>query len=259
LKFLINKYLFFAIATVVLMQGCSLKKQNVDFGIHKSVDSRSESAIQSMSSRTEPTMKPYTINGKTYYPTTVSARDIFSGTASWYGKDFHGRKTSNGEVYDMYEMTAAHKTFPMNTVVKVTNTRNNKSVIVRINDRGPFVQSRIIDLSYAAALAIDMINSGTASVRLEVLGFGKNEVNKQSVTINDFDVQIGAFRKKSGAQIYETTFNNQNKNYKAIIREGVLDKALIYRVWIQGFRSEEEARDFISQGKYEGAFIVREK
>jgi rare lipoprotein A len=248
LKFLIDKYLFFTIATAVLMQGCGLKEQNVDPKIY-----------QGVSSKSEPTMKPYTINGKTYYPTTVNTRDTFSGTASWYGKDFHGRRTSNGEIYDMYKMTAAHKTFPMNTMVKVINTKNNKSAIVRINDRGPFVQSRIIDLSYAAALAVDMINSGTTSVRLEILGFGKDEASKQSVTISDFDVQIGAFRKQNGAQIYETAFNNQNKNYKAIIREGILDGALIYRVWIQGFRSEEEARDFISQGKYEGAFIVREK
>jgi rare lipoprotein A len=239
---------------VFLLQGCSFKKADV------SVQNTNSQQVH------KATMKPYTINGKTYYPTMVSTGDTFSGTASWYGKDFHGKKTSNGEIYDMYKMTSAHKTFPMNTIVKVTNTKNGKSTVVRINDRGPFVQNRIIDLSYAAALALNVVNSGTAPVKVEVLGFdgnaetyAKNAALKQSIVINDFDVQIGAFRKKSGAKIYETTFNSKNSVYKAIIQEGTLGKAPIYRVWIQGFRSDEEARDFISRGEYEGAFIVRER
>ncbi|MDR3178056.1 MAG: septal ring lytic transglycosylase RlpA family protein [Campylobacteraceae bacterium] len=248
----LNSYLFFAAAMILLLQGCSSKKQTI--GIQgTTTTTRSQGG----------TMKPYTINGKTYYPTVVSAGNTFSGTASWYGKDFHGKKTSNGETYDMYKISAAHKTFPMNTIVKVTNTKNNKSVVVRINDRGPFVQNRIIDLSYKAALTVDMVNSGTAPVKLEVLGFegvyAKDASAKQSVVIDDFDVQIGAFRKKSGAQIYEAAFNDKNRDYKAVIREGILDGDLIYRVWVRGFRGEEEARDFISRSEYEGAFIVREK
>ncbi|MDR0407621.1 MAG: SPOR domain-containing protein [Campylobacteraceae bacterium] len=87
----------------------------------------------------------------------------------------------------------------------------------------------------------------------------KNEPVKQSVIINDFDVQIGAFRKKSGAQLYMTMFNNKNSGYGAVIKDGILEAAPIYRVWVRGFRSEEEARDFISQSEYEGAFIVRER
>ncbi len=101
------------------------------------------------------TMRPYTVGGKRYYPTMVSVGDTFSGIASWYGRDFHGKKTSNGEYYNMYDFTAAHKTLPMNTMLKVTNLRNNRSVIVRVNDRGPFVNNRIIDLSYAAAKRLD--------------------------------------------------------------------------------------------------------
>jgi rare lipoprotein A len=254
LKFPLNSFQLIALLAILLLQGCGLKRTTVDT---KGTNSQQVHRA---------TMKPYTISGKTYYPTMVSSGDTFSGTASWYGKDFHGKKTSNGEIYDMYKLTAAHKTFPMNTIVKVTNTRNNKSVIVRVNDRGPFVQSRIIDLSYAAATAINMVNSGTAPVKVEVLGFNgnaetyaKNAIVKQSVIINDFDVQIGAFRKKSGAQLYETTFNNKNSGYAAIVKDGVLETTPIYRVWVRGFRSEEEARDFISRSEYKGAFIVREK
>ena len=94
------------------------------------------------------------------------------GIASWYGPGFHGRRTSSGEIYDQFDLTAAHQTLPHGTRVRVTNLTNNRSVLVRINDRGPFVDDRIIDLSYAAARQIEMIGPGTAPVRIEVLGFG---------------------------------------------------------------------------------------
>lgn len=97
------------------------------------------------------------------------AAEILSGVASWYGPGFHGRTTANGEQYDMNDMTAAHKSLKFGTRVKVTNETNGKSVVVRINDRGPYVGSRIIDLSKSAAQTIDMIGSGTASVTVEVL------------------------------------------------------------------------------------------
>jgi len=97
------------------------------------------------------------------------------GVASYYAHDFHGRQTANGESYDMYAMTAAHKSFPFNTIIRVQNLTNDKNVIVRINDRGPFVEGRIIDLSLGAARRIDMIESGTARVRLEVLEWGEQQ------------------------------------------------------------------------------------
>jgi rare lipoprotein A len=96
-------------------------------------------------------------------------KDEMEGIASWYGADFEGRLTSNGEIYDMYAMTAAHKTLPLGTVVKVNNLDNGKSVQVRINDRGPYVLGRIIDLSKSAAEAIGMSSTGTAHVRLEII------------------------------------------------------------------------------------------
>jgi rare lipoprotein A len=101
-----------------------------------------------------------------------SLKHIQEGIASFYADEFHGRKTANGEIYDMYAMTAAHQALPFNTRVSVTNLDNGKKVIVRINDRGPFVKGRIIDLSYGAAGKIGMVGPGTARVRLEVLEIG---------------------------------------------------------------------------------------
>lgn len=328
------------------------------------------------------TMRPYTINGKTYYPTTVSVGDTATGTASWYGPDFHGKKTSNGETYNMNAMTAAHKTLPMNTMVRVTNLGNGAQTTVRINDRGPFVAGRIIDLSRAAASSIDMLGAGTARVKLEVVGFygdGKNYQNTGSVSSSpsvsnsknwgsgvsgaiitagisgaisggisgaassagaaaksaaksaastavrqavdkgvqkasqkisgafeknqnanlanssqnfsnesefsstnsqasensanfgepkitegqqsfeggSFMVQIGAFKRLEGAE----SFKNSNANkygYKTLIRTFDIDGEKIYRVFLSGFRSEAEARDFVEAKHFGGAYIVRE-
>ncbi len=101
--------------------------------------------------------------------TKASVAKTISGSASWYGDKFHGRKTANGERYDMYKLTAAHKTLPFGTKVRVTNKASGKSVVVRINDRGPFIKGREIDLSRGAANAVGMINSGVARVTLDVL------------------------------------------------------------------------------------------
>jgi len=144
-----------------------------------------------------------------------------SAVASYYADKYHGRKTSNGETFNMYDMTAAHKTLPFNTKVKVTNLSNGKSVIVRINDRGPFVKGREIDLSKGAAVKIGMIKSGTAKVSLEIVG-GDNVVQNQessqdqnagakagakgqSLAASGYDrwnIQLGAFSSKKNASIF---------------------------------------------------------
>lgn len=103
----------------------------------------------------------------------VKAGDSITGVASYYADKFHGRKTANGETFNMHDLTAAHKTLPFNTIVNVTNLKNNKTVKVRINDRGPFVKNRIIDLSLAAAKELDMLGTGTAEVRIDILESGK--------------------------------------------------------------------------------------
>lgn len=120
--------------------------------------------------------------------------NIHTGLASWYGEDFHGKLTSNMEIYNMNDMTAAHKTLPFGTRVIVTNLNNNKSVTVRINDRGPFVEGRDIDLSYAAAKVLGMIGPGVVPVTIEVL---KNLSPRQSSL--KYSIQIGSFSKKTNA------------------------------------------------------------
>ncbi len=111
-------------------------------------------------------------SGGTVHTLRGGGGESLEGIASFYATKFHGRKTANGETYDMHDLTAAHRTLPFGTVVRVTNLKNEKTVQVRINDRGPFVKNRIIDLSYAAAQKLDMVRSGTARVRLEVLQKG---------------------------------------------------------------------------------------
>ncbi|RMH51974.1 MAG: septal ring lytic transglycosylase RlpA family protein [Zetaproteobacteria bacterium] len=113
--------------------------------------------------------RPYRVGGRWYHPLQSAAGYDETGIASWYGRDFHGRRTANGEIYDMHAMTAAHKTLPLPTMVRVTNLENGRSVVVRVNDRGPFVKNRLIDLSYAAARALGFDRKGTARVRVQAL------------------------------------------------------------------------------------------
>ncbi|MDP6533473.1 MAG: septal ring lytic transglycosylase RlpA family protein [Candidatus Marinimicrobia bacterium] len=108
----------------------------------------------------------------------VKHQKLMTGISSYYAEDFHGKLTANGEIYDMYGLTAAHKTLPLNTIVRVTNLDNNKSLILRINDRGPYVKGRILDCSYGAALKLGFIAKGTTKVKIEVIEFGDNKYMK---------------------------------------------------------------------------------
>ena len=152
---------------------------------------------------------PYTIDGVPYYSLPREEGFVEEGIASWYGGKFHGRKTANGEVYDMHEKTAAHKTLPFGTHVKVVNLSNGKEVLVRINDRGPFVKGRIIDLSFAAAKDIALVDPGTTRVRLVALSrkvgtirMGdayKPLVEARNFRKGKFTVQVGAFTTEGNA------------------------------------------------------------
>lgn len=113
--------------------------------------------------------KPYTVAGTTYYPLESAKGFEETGVASWYGGKFHGRKTASGEKYNQNKMTAAHKTLPFGTKVRVKNLENGKSAVVQVNDRGPFKKGRVIDLSRAAAKKLDMLQTGTAKVRIKVM------------------------------------------------------------------------------------------
>ena len=253
------KYLFILLGAFVLI-GCSSRSVGPYQSYQRGNYLPKNGKINNSSSIQKATMRPYRVAGKTYYPTTVSVGETFSGIASWYGKDFHGKKTSNGEYYNMYDMTAASKTLPMNTMLKVTNLNNSKSAVVRINDRGPFVKTRIIDLSYAAASRLGVVARGTAPVRLEVIGFGgvinRNKTNIQSVSVSNYLVQIGAFRRKAGAYIYAKRYASVLDRYKSVVKKYMLDGYPIYRVYLSGFGSENEARDFIAKGMFGGAFVI---
>ena len=162
------------IACVLLLCGCGSKGkgggyyQNDGPGSITVLDGKQlKDAVPRVDPLASGSNKPYTVKGKRYVPDTREIPYKKRGGASWYGKQFHGRKTSSGEVYDMYAMSAAHTTLPIPCYVRVTNVANNKSVIVRVNDRGPFHSSRIIDLSYAAAYKLDFIKQGTATVIVE--------------------------------------------------------------------------------------------
>lgn len=139
---------------------------------------------------------PYTVLGHTYHINYDTKGFSETGYASWYGKKFHGRRTSNGEIYDMYAMTAAHKTLPIPCYVRVTNLENQREVVVRVNDRGPFHDGRIIDLSYAAAQRLDMHRQGTARVRVDIIEAERNpELDNGLRTF----LQAGAFSREDGA------------------------------------------------------------
>jgi rare lipoprotein A len=150
----------------------------------------------------------YEVFGKRYTVMPSGAGYSERGVASWYGQKFHGRLTSNRETYNMYAMTAAHKTLPLPTYVRVRNLRNNKSIVVRVNDRGPFVHNRIIDLSYAAALRLDMVTGGTGLVEITAITFdgpsGDHPTNRTSgprlATENKIYVQVGAFGSRKNAE-----------------------------------------------------------
>jgi len=135
---------------------------------------------------------PYQQFGKTYYVMSDSLDYSETGVASWYGSKFHGRRTSNGDIYDMYAMTAAHKTLPIPTYVRVTNLDNKKSIIVRVNDRGPFHNERIIDLSYAAASKLEFSTTGTANVFIEAIDPGTSSIEQYQTSKKTY-LQIGSF------------------------------------------------------------------
>lgn len=163
---------------------------------------------------------------------------IEEGNASWYGNPFNGRRASNGETYDMNKLTAAHRTLPFDTMVRVTNLSNGKTTTVRITDRGPFVENRIIDLSFAAAKEIESVGPGIVPVRLEVLG-------NVDVNAGFFTVQIGAFHDRGNA---ERLRDRLSVSYSPIfIQQYPSEKGTFYRVRVGKVSGEDAAADFAQQ------------
>lgn len=166
-----------------------------------------------------------------------SVRFITHGTASWYGPDFHGLLTANGETYNMNALTAAHRTLPFNTVVRVKNIDNGKSVVVRINDRGPYVGDRVIDLSRKAAEEINMIGSGTAPVRLYLVQEGDRPLNAQNISSREtFTVQIASFENRRDADERSSQVNGSRVERVNIAGQ------IVYRVYYGTYQTTDEAR-----------------
>ncbi len=174
-----------------------------------------------------------------------------TGIASWYGKKFHRKTTANGERYDMYAMTAAHKILPMNTKVRVINLQNGKKAVVRINDRGPFVKDRIIDLSYAAAKKLGMVDPGTTRVKLVTLGKDLPE------TSGKFYLQLGSFLKKQNAMEIQTDIKSVF-DYSTRIEKAKVKGKTFWRVQVGifDFLSRAEKTRKKMQKNYPNAFVI---
>ena len=172
------------------------------------------------------------------------------GIASWYGEDFHGRPTSSGEIYNMYDLTAAHKLMPLGTIAKITNLENDQSVVVKINDRGPFIEGRIIDLSYSAAREIGMAEKGLSRVEIEVLKWGES--------LTDFTVQVGSFEVEENAQRLKEKLNQKYKDAHIITYE--TNDKIYYRVRVGSTKDILEAERLAEKLSEEGfSFLITRK
>ncbi len=278
------------IISTLLLTGCSEKSTVQQSSINKVYKYNPNKNIRNSKAMHRATLRSYSVFGKRYHPKVANLGDQFTGIASWYGPNFHAKKTSNGEVYDMYGMTAAHKTLPMNTMLKVNNLENGKTVIVRVNDRGPFVGTRIIDLSNTAARKIDMVKKGTAKVRITVLGYNgriedgfspidqmpvkntqrvieplldikpieKITSKNKAIASDAFNIQVGAFSRKEGAlatkRKYESLLNNK---YNIVIKETHINSKLLHKVYISGFNSYDQAQLFKDLNTLDGSVIIK--
>ena len=197
----------------------------------------------------------YTVRGRTYRVLDSAEDYTAEGRASWYGEKFHGHRTSSGEPYDMYKLSAAHKTLPLPTWARVTNLDNGKSTIVRINDRGPFHAGRIIDLSWAAAVKLDIADHGTARVRVEAITPGEDDTPattsaaaQPAPAADGLYLQVGAFSRKDHARDLVTRLIDRISNPVAL-RPG--DD--LFRVWVGPFANageRERARQRLKQSGF---------
>ena len=180
-------------------------------------------------------LKEETREKKPVLPEKIEKRETLQvqyGVASWYGPDFHGKPTSSGDIYDMYQLTCAHNTFPLGTMVMVTNLENGKSIELKVNDRGPFVKERIIDLSYAAAQMLGIWEKGTAYVKVEGFGPLVEEIQR-------FTVQVGSFSDEANAQKLADQLRKDFENVFVSTVETLSQK--YHRVRVGQFETKEPA------------------
>ena len=211
--------------------------------------------------------RPYVAFDKKYTPMTKIIPFKEEGYASWYGKRYHGKKTSIGETYDMYQMTGAHKTLPLPCYIKVTNLKNKRSVIIRVNDRGPFIDERIIDLSYAAAHRLRIIETGSELVRIEMVNpsltskniKGADNVTSANSSMKYFYIQAGAFSSEDNASYL---INRLSKiQFRNSLNIKKLSKNSLHLVTIGPYDSKinaEQALKDISQKIQLNSFIILE-
>jgi rare lipoprotein A len=203
--------------------------------------------------------KPYCVNGEWYQPIPDARGFRQRGLASWYGKDFHGKKTSNGEIYNMYARTAAHKTLPLGTLVSVRNLENGKSVEARVNDRGPFVRGRIIDLSYTLAGELGVVGPGTAPVEVVALAAPVGSHDPNVYYTGNFTIQVGAFRQRDNAERLRDKLGERYRNAHVVSAE--VGGEMYYRVRVGKCSSLAEAarhEKALGGAGYPEAFIVAE-
>jgi len=214
------------------------------------------------------TQRPYQIEGKTYYPLPSAEGYSETGIASWYGNPFHGRKTSNGETYNMYDWTVAHKTLPMNTRLLVENLGNGRSTTVRVNDRGPFVGTRIIDLSYNVARDLGIMKEGTGKVRITALGEAETVTladNKTAARFlphedfqkGDFYVQIGAFTVQENADRLKDKMIKGGREAETVRHDR--EAQVFYRVQVKAGTTLAIAKQMeqtLAGSGFPGAFVV---
>ena len=217
---------------------------------------------------------PYTVLGKTYFVLPSEEGYSERGIASWYGEKFHGHKTSNGEVFDMYHVSAAHKSLPIPSFLKVTNLDNNRSIVVRVNDRGPFHGNRLIDLSYAAALKLGYAETGTARVQLESIvaenfpidsikrnGLSLQAVSSNSTSTTNQYLQVAAFSSRINAQ--ELSKKLEGILERPVLINSVINPActILYRVRIGPINDPIELEKIAGQlvaAKFDRPYPVRQ-
>ncbi len=205
---------------------------------------------------------PYELNGVTYTPMETAKGYEEEGVASWYGTKFHGKQTANGEVYDLYGMTAAHKTLPLPSYVKVTNRQNGKSVVLRVNDRGPFHGDRIIDLTYAAAVKLGFANTGVANVLVEGIDVKSFAAVKTAEDDNQqLFVQLAALKNYHYAQVLRRQVAETiGSDIKVVKGEEQPDP--YYRVRIGPVQTPEhleELLDKLDEGDFDVPYLVYEE
>jgi rare lipoprotein A len=252
-----------------LLAGCATKGTVVITAGKEPAKKRMEAPYKKVpeSEQISPTQKPYKINGRTYYPLPSAQGFEEVGIASWYGADFHGRKTSNGETYNMHGLTAAHKVLPMDTWLLVTNQENGKEITVRVNDRGPFAKERIIDLTRTGAKNLGFLDQGTARVKITALGEAESYrygglTTERFKTHPDFQsgefyVQIGSFTVEDNARRLKEQMLAWG--HKALIRRFDRGDQVFFRVQVRAGHNLPSAREVeksLEGSGFPGAFVV---